>query len=130
MPANNYLLRRSRISPSWISILPTAQDSTCDVRQRDISPDDRRMSPAVDVGNTIAALRGGAYDSSESCAGRELRVTLRNATETTSSGARSIRSDRTASRFLIFRVIGSSPAMKKALDLAIRVASWMLFDNF
>jgi DNA-binding NtrC family response regulator len=79
----------------------------------------------VDVENTVAALRGGAHDFiGKPVRLEELRVTLRNATE-----VRELRREVTRSRnerkrgFDFSQIIGESPAMKKAIDLARRVAA-------
>ncbi len=79
----------------------------------------------VDVENTVAALRGGAHDFiGKPVRIEELRVTLRNATETRElrREVRQARSER--KRGLDFNeIIGESEAMQKALELARRVAA-------
>ena len=78
----------------------------------------------VQVENTISALRGGAYDFiAKPIVLEELRVTLRNAIE-----ARHLRREvdqvrKERAREFNFRlIIGESPAMKKMLGLAAKVA--------
>jgi len=78
----------------------------------------------VQVENTISALRGGAYDFiGKPINLEELRVTIRNAIE-----ARRLRREvdqvrKERAREFNFRLfIGESPAMKKMLDLAAKVA--------
>ncbi len=78
----------------------------------------------VDVGNTVAALRGGAHDFiGKPVRIEELRVTLRNALETRTL-RREVRQSRGESkrRFSFDEIIGESAAMQKAIDLARRVA--------
>ena len=79
----------------------------------------------VDVENTVAALRGGAHDFiGKPVRIEELRVTLRNAVET-----RVLRREVTRARteqkrgFDFSEIIGESEPMRKALELARRVAS-------
>jgi two-component system response regulator AtoC len=79
----------------------------------------------VDVGNTVAALRGGAHDFiGKPVRIEELRVTLRNAAETREL-RREVERVRTANKrgFSFEEIIGESEAMKKAIDLARRVAA-------
>lgn len=78
----------------------------------------------VSVENTVAALRGGAYDFiGKPIKLEELQVTLRNAVET-----RLLRSEvktarkKLAAAFDFENVIGESAAMKKAVELSKRVA--------
>jgi two-component system, NtrC family, response regulator AtoC len=78
----------------------------------------------VDVGNTVAALRGGAHDFiGKPIKLEELQVTLRNALETKElrREVKQARRER-AERFGFEQIIGDSPAMTKAKDLALRVA--------
>lgn len=78
----------------------------------------------VDVDNTVAALRGGAHDFiGKPVKLEELEVTLRNALETRSlrREVQSVRKDR-AMRFSFDQIIGDSAVMKKAKDLAVRIA--------
>jgi two-component system, NtrC family, response regulator AtoC len=78
----------------------------------------------VDVENSVAALRGGAHDFiGKPVRVEELRVTLRNASETRDL-RREVKHTRTERkrRFSFSEIIGESPAMKKAIDLARRVA--------
>ena len=78
----------------------------------------------VDVPNTIAALRGGAHDFIEKPVKlEELRVTLRNASEIHSlrREVRHVRRER-ARKFSFAEILGESPALKKAIELARRVA--------
>jgi two-component system, NtrC family, response regulator AtoC len=78
----------------------------------------------IDVPNVVSALRGGAHDFiGKPIKLEELRVTLRNALETQAlrrevTAARSERS-RDAG---FSRIIGESPQLKKAIDVATRVA--------
>lgn len=78
----------------------------------------------VDVGNTVAALRGGAHDFiGKPVRIEELKVTLRNAAET-----RELRRELSQARierkrgFSFSEIIGESPAMREAIELARRVA--------
>ena len=78
----------------------------------------------VHIDNTISALRGGAYDFiSKPINLEELRVTIRNAIE-----ARQLRREveqvrKEREREFNFRqIVGDSPAMKKMLSLAAKVA--------
>lgn len=78
----------------------------------------------VDVPSTLAALRGGAHDFiSKPVRLAELRVTLQNALEI-GSLRREVKHARRAraAAFGFEQIIGASAAMKKALDLAQRVA--------
>ncbi len=78
----------------------------------------------VDVGNTVAALRGGAHDFiGKPVRLEELRVTLRNATETRTL-RREVKHARAERKrgFSFSEIIGESESMKKAIDLARRVA--------
>jgi DNA-binding NtrC family response regulator len=78
----------------------------------------------VDVPNTIAALRGGAHDFIEKPVKlEELRVTLRNASEIHSlrREVRHARQER-ARKFRFEEIIGNSHVLKKAIELARRVA--------
>lgn len=79
----------------------------------------------VDVGNTVAALRGGAHDFiGKPVRIEELKVTLRNALET-----RVLRREVTLARserkrgFSFSEIIGESDEMHRAIDLARRVAA-------
>jgi two-component system response regulator AtoC len=76
------------------------------------------------VDNTIAALRGGAFDFiSKPISLEELRVTIRNGIE-----AHQLRREVTQVRkerlqeFAFEQIVGQSPAMKKMLSLAAKVA--------
>src|SRR3569832_390214 len=78
----------------------------------------------VQLDNTISALRGGAYDFiAKPINLEELRVTLRNAIE-----ARHLRREVAHARkerereFNFRQIVGESPAMKKMLGLAAKVA--------
>src|SRR5689334_11041102 len=78
----------------------------------------------VQVDNTISALRGGAYDFiGKPINLEELRVTIRNALE-----ARHLRREVADARkersreFSFSQIVGESPAMKKMLGLAAKVA--------
>ena len=78
----------------------------------------------VQVDNTISALRGGAYDFiGKPINLEELRVTLRNAIETRQlrREVAQVRKDR-AREFNFSQIVGESPAMKKMLSLAAKVA--------
>ena len=78
----------------------------------------------VDVDNTVAALRGGAHDFiGKPVRLEELRVTLRNALETRELRREVKHARQERSRGLGFdEIIGTSDTMKKAIDLARRVA--------
>ncbi|HEX8195951.1 MAG TPA: sigma-54 dependent transcriptional regulator [Pyrinomonadaceae bacterium] len=78
----------------------------------------------VQVANTIAALRGGAHDFiGKPVRLEELRVTLRNAIETKNlrREVKQARNER-AREFSFEEIIGESAPMRKAIDLARRVA--------
>jgi two-component system, NtrC family, response regulator AtoC len=78
----------------------------------------------VDVPNTVAALRGGAYDFiGKPVRIEELRVTLRNALETREL-RREVKHSRAerARGFSFSEIIGESSVMKKAKELGRRVA--------
>ncbi len=78
----------------------------------------------VQVDNTISALRGGAYDFiAKPINLEELRVTLRNAIETRQlrREVAQVRKER-AREFNFKQIVGESPAMKKMLGLAAKVA--------
>jgi DNA-binding NtrC family response regulator len=79
----------------------------------------------VDVEHTVAALRGGAHDFiGKPVRLEELRVTLRNAAETRDL-RREVKQARDERKrgFDFSEIIGGSDAMKKALELARRVAA-------
>jgi two-component system response regulator AtoC len=76
------------------------------------------------VDSTISALRGGAYDFiGKPINLEELRVTLRNAIETRQlrREVAQVRKER-AREFNFSQIVGESPAMKKMLGLAAKVA--------
>ena len=78
----------------------------------------------VHVGNTISALRGGAYDFiGKPINLEELRITIRNAIETRHlrREVEQVRKER-AREFNFAQIVGESPAMKKMLALAAKVA--------
>jgi DNA-binding NtrC family response regulator len=78
----------------------------------------------VDVENTIAALRGGAHDFiGKPIRLEELRVTLRNALETHQlrREVKQARRERNVD-FGFSNIIGESEAIKRAIELARRVA--------
>mgnify|MGYP000861748064 CR=1 FL=1 len=78
----------------------------------------------VDIKNTVAALRGGAHDFiGKPVRLEELRVTLRNALEISNlrREIKQVRRER-AERFGFEQIVGESEAMKKAMDLAKKVA--------
>jgi DNA-binding NtrC family response regulator len=78
----------------------------------------------VQVANTISALRGGAYDFiSKPINLEELRVTIRNAIETRHlrREVEQVRKERERD-FNFRQIVGESPAMKKMLGLAAKVA--------
>lgn len=78
----------------------------------------------VDVKNTVAALRGGAHDFiGKPIRLEELRVTLQNALEIRSlrREVKQVRRERAAA-FGFEQIVGESSAMKKAIELARRVA--------
>jgi DNA-binding NtrC family response regulator len=78
----------------------------------------------VHVGNTISALRGGAYDFiGKPINLEELRITIRNAIETRHlrREVEQVRKER-AREFNFAEIVGDSPAMKKMLALAAKVA--------
>lgn len=78
----------------------------------------------IDVKNTVAALRGGAHDFiSKPIRLEELRVTLRNALETQQL-RREVKQSRRerAGKFGFEQIIGESAAMRKAKELALKVA--------
>jgi two-component system, NtrC family, response regulator AtoC len=78
----------------------------------------------VQLENTISALRGGAYDFiGKPINLEELRVTIRNAIEARRlrSEVEQVRKER-AREFNFRQIVGESPAMKKMLGLASKVA--------
>ncbi|MDI1242522.1 MAG: sigma-54 dependent transcriptional regulator [bacterium] len=82
------------------------------------------ITGSVDVPNTVAALRGGAYDFiSKPIRLEEMRVTLRNAIETRTlrRQVKLARSEQ-ASQFSFSEIIGQSECLLKMIDLAQRVA--------
>jgi DNA-binding NtrC family response regulator len=82
------------------------------------------ITGSVDVPNTIAALRGGAYDFiGKPIRLEEMRVTLRNAIETRTL-RREVKLSRKerASQFSFSEISGESESLVKAMDLARRVA--------
>jgi DNA-binding NtrC family response regulator len=79
----------------------------------------------IDVPNVISALRSGAHDFiGKPVRLEELRVTLRNATETHEL-RREVKQSRQerARRFNFSEIIGESDSMKKTLEIAKRVAA-------
>jgi len=78
----------------------------------------------VQIANTISALRGGAYDFiAKPINLEELRVTIRNAIETRHLRREVEQARKERSREFNFRqIVGDSPAMKKMLGLAAKVA--------
>ena len=78
----------------------------------------------VQVDNTIAALRGGAYDFiGKPLNLEELRVTIRNGIEARHlrREVEQVRKER-AREFNFGQIVGESPVMKKMLELAAKVA--------
>lgn len=78
----------------------------------------------VDVKNTVAALRGGAHDFiGKPIRLEELRVTIRNGLETRSlrREVKQVRREK-AQAFSFDGIIGESAPMRKAVELAQRVA--------
>jgi two-component system response regulator AtoC len=78
----------------------------------------------VQVDNTISALRGGAYDFiGKPINLEELRITIRNAIEARHlrREVAQVRKER-AREFNFRQIVGESPAMKKMLSLAAKVA--------
>ena len=78
----------------------------------------------VHIDNTISALRGGAYDFiAKPINLEELRVTIRNAVEARHlrREVEQVRKER-AREFNFRQIVGESPAMKKMLGLAAKVA--------
>lgn len=78
----------------------------------------------VQIGNTISALRGGAYDFiAKPINLEELRVTIRNGIEAKHlrREVEQIRKER-AREFNFRQIVGESAAMKKMLGLATKVA--------
>lgn len=78
----------------------------------------------VQIDNTISALRGGAYDFiGKPINLEELRVTIRNAIEARylRREVEQVRKER-AREFNFRQIVGESPAMKKMLNIAAKVA--------
>ena len=78
----------------------------------------------IQIDNTISALRGGAYDFiGKPINLEELRVTIRNAIEASHlrTEVELVRKER-AREFNFRQIVGESPAMKKMLGLAAKVA--------
>ncbi len=82
------------------------------------------ITGSVDVKSTLAALRGGAHDFiGKPIRLEELRVTLRNGKETRQLRRELRRARRERSEGIGFnQIIGESPAIKTALNLARKVA--------
>lgn len=82
------------------------------------------ITGSVDAPDVVSALRGGAYDFiGKPVRLEELRVTLRNAVETKDLRTEVNRNRREQSqRFSFSEIVGDSPALNKAIDLAKRVA--------
>ncbi len=83
------------------------------------------MTGNVDVKSTIAALRGGAHDFiGKPIRLEELRVTLRNGAETRKlrRQLKQVRREQ-SDRFSFAGIIGKSAAIKKAVELARKVAA-------
>ncbi len=79
----------------------------------------------VDVKSTIAALRGGAHDFiGKPIQLEELRVTIRNGieTQTLRRELKQIRKER-AAEFSFEQIIGESKPMRKAVEMAKKVAA-------
>ena len=78
----------------------------------------------VQVENTISALRGGAYDFiAKPINLEELRITIRNALETRHLRREVAQTRKERAREFDFsQIVGESPAMKKMLGLAAKVA--------
>ena len=78
----------------------------------------------VQIDNTISALRGGAYDFiAKPINLEEIRVTLRNALETRHLRREVAQARKERAREFNFKqIVGESPAMKKMLGLAAKVA--------
>ena len=76
------------------------------------------------IEDTIAALRGGAYDFIGKPVNlNELQVTIRNGIETGKLRKRSIRCAATwRAEFSFEQIVGASPAMKRMIQLAHKVA--------
>ena len=83
------------------------------------------ITGSVDVPNTVAALRGGAYDFiGKPVKLEELRITLRNALETRTLRKEVKRARSERSKALGFAdIIGQSPAIRGAIELSRRVAA-------
>ncbi|MEW6131207.1 MAG: sigma-54 dependent transcriptional regulator [Acidobacteriota bacterium] len=82
------------------------------------------ITSEVIIENTIAALRGGAYDFiSKPVSLEELQVTIRNGTEAQllRKEVRSIRRER-ARQFNFDQIIGESPALREVIMLGKKVA--------
>lgn len=78
----------------------------------------------VQIDNTISALRGGAYDFIGKPVNlEELRITIHNALEarTLRREVEQVRKER-ATEYNFRQIVGESPAMKKMLSLAAKVA--------
>ena len=83
------------------------------------------ITGSVDVKSTIAALRGGAHDFiGKPIRLEELRVTLRNGSETRKLRRQinQVRREQSG-KFSFEGIIGESPAIKKAVELARKVAT-------
>jgi two-component system, NtrC family, response regulator AtoC len=83
------------------------------------------VTGSIDVPNTVAALRGGAHDFiGKPIKLEELRVTLRNALETQSLRRELKQAKLQKMKGLGFsEIIGESESLRKAIDLAQRVAA-------
>lgn len=83
------------------------------------------ITGSLDVGHTVAALRGGAHDYiSKPIHLEELRVTIRNGIETRElrREVEQIRRERTT-EFNFSQIIGESQAIKKTIEMAKKVAA-------
>lgn len=83
------------------------------------------VTGSIDFPNAVAALRGGAHDFiGKPVKLEELRVTLRNAVETKALRSEVKRARIERSRgFSFSEILGESAALRKAIDLAQRVAA-------
>lgn len=121
--------RFSQEEPSFVLLdidLPDGSGLDVLIQVKELNPETIAVMITGNIGvdNTIAALRGGAHDFiGKPIRLEELRVTLRNASET-----RSLRREVKLARSELSRtfgfdqIIGESPAMKSSLELARRVA--------
>src|SRR6185369_7127737 len=100
-------------------------DALREIKHRDTDAVVIMITADVIVENTIAALRGGAYDFiGKPVSLDELEVTIRNGIEAQAlrKEVRTYRRER-ARQFSFEQIIGESPSLREMIDLARKVAA-------